>query len=395
MNKIEFLKETIEKSEQLLIEVEIYNAPIDAINMMKDSINTYKILLESCMEKEIETGAVPVAEVKLNEEASGLIVGRIFKNYKELCSFMGWKIQTGKAKKLQFQEFERICKHHKEGNKIVVDEVYQVAIAKPEDGRINNKGNGKKSIYYQDFEILMLHLLENAPNDYLDFTITQLMQIVGMVNKDYCKYKYSQRLLAEETQISTEEINQFYEVHQKLLSQGARTCLNNLKKAYLIHLNEITMIRAFDIVSASSEGKKAKRKYFDRVATKEEIKKILIEKRCLMESMGCKNMNEIYKKNLNLKFHRELRTILEDKYNISFDYTSYRAVLNKESITEELKKIAEIAKTNELIESINCKSYNKSINGYNYKAINRLEPMEGFRDLQSNAKALSNKLILV
>ena len=306
---------------------------------------------------------------------------------------MEWKVKTGKSKIAQMKEFDTICKWHKEGNKIVIDEVYSKSIDKV-DNRVNNKGTGKKSIYYQDFEILMMLLLEKAPGEYLEFTITQLMQMVGMVNEDYCKYKYAQKLLAEETEISIEEINQFYEVHQKLLSQGARTCLNNLKKAYLIYLTEITMIRAFEIVPAKEENKKPIRKYYDRVATKEEIKKILIEKRKLMELMGCKNMNEIYKKNLNRRFYRELRVILEEKFNISFDYTSYRAVLNKEAITKELNEIAEIIKPEELIESINSKSYKKSTNEYNKKVIDRVGMVEGF-NLEANAKRLSNNLILV
>ena len=391
----EFLIETLEEYQKLYSELEAMGAPEEALQIVRKSIDDTNLLIKEreSMELEVIELQAPVAEVQASEGDLGLTVGRVFKNYKQLCKFMEWKVKTGKSKIAQMKEFDTICKWHKEGNKIVIDEVYSKSIDKV-DNRVNNKGTGKKSIYYQDFEILMMLLLEKAPGEYLEFTITQLMQMVGMVNEDYCKYKYSQKLLAEETEISIEEINQFYEVHQKLLSQGARTCLNNLKKAYLIYLTEITMIRAFEIVPAKEENKKPIRKYYDRVATKEEIKKILIEKRKLMELMGCKNMNEIYKKNLNRRFYRELRVILEEKFNISFDYTSYRAVLNKEAITKELNEIAEIIKPEELIESINSKSYKKSTNEYNKKVIDRVGMVEGF-NLEANAKRLSNNLILV
>ena len=49
--------------------------------------------------------------------------GQVFKNYKELCGFMGWEIKSGNAKIAQFKELDRICKWHKEGNKIIIDEV--------------------------------------------------------------------------------------------------------------------------------------------------------------------------------------------------------------------------------------------------------------------------------
>ena len=36
--------------------------------------------------------------------------GQVFKNYKELCGFMGWEIKSGNAKIAQFKELDRICK---------------------------------------------------------------------------------------------------------------------------------------------------------------------------------------------------------------------------------------------------------------------------------------------
>lgn len=54
-----------------------------------------------------------------------LQVGQVFKNYKELCGFVGWNIKSGNAKIAQFKELDTICKWHKEGNKIIIDEVYE------------------------------------------------------------------------------------------------------------------------------------------------------------------------------------------------------------------------------------------------------------------------------
>ena len=51
--------------------------------------------------------------------------GMVIKNYKELCGYLGWNTTTGNAKKSQFKELERFCKYHKDGQKIVVDEVFE------------------------------------------------------------------------------------------------------------------------------------------------------------------------------------------------------------------------------------------------------------------------------
>ncbi|WP_415340522.1 hypothetical protein [Clostridium perfringens] len=328
---------------------------------------------------------------------SNLKEGHIFKNWKEVCSHFGWKESRGDYKKAKLKELDTMCKWHKSGNKIIIDEVYEKQLIK-EDGRKNNFGTGKKSIYYKDFEIIMLKLFELNHTNYLDFTITQLMQMVGMVNKDYVKYKYSKgdlldKLLTEEAiKITNDEVNTFYEVHQKLLSEGAKTCLKKLKQAYLVDLKEIRMLRMFELVS-DEEGS-IKRQYYDREATKEEIELILVEKRKLLEKMGCNDIQQIYQRRLQVGFYRELRAILEEKYHISFDYTSYRAILNKEAISKEIEKLQKEVDIEELILSINSKSYKKSVEDYNPKIIDRIGEFEGFKDLKQATKLLSDKLIL-
>lgn len=155
MNKIEFFKDIIEEYEELLRELENENAPIDAIELVKESIRTNKILLENCILKEGANKALEVAEDSAPEEDSGLTVGRVFKNYKELCEFMRWKVTTGESKKAQMKELDTICKWHKEGNKIVVDEVF-AEVKNKEDGR------SKNNIYIDSAEALIIHNLKKV-----------------------------------------------------------------------------------------------------------------------------------------------------------------------------------------------------------------------------------------
>ena len=65
---------------------------------------------------------------------------KTYKNWKEICDAMGWKTTGGTYKKARLKEFDSICKNHKEGQKIVIDEIY----TKRKD-IIDNRGKNKNS----------------------------------------------------------------------------------------------------------------------------------------------------------------------------------------------------------------------------------------------------------
>ena len=72
--------------------------------------------------------------------------GQVFKNYKELCGFMRWNIKSGNAKIAQFKELDRICKWHKEGNKIVIDEALKEDAELFKVGEITGVRKGKYNV---------------------------------------------------------------------------------------------------------------------------------------------------------------------------------------------------------------------------------------------------------
>ena len=52
--------------------------------------------------------------------------GLIIKNYKVLCEeYLGVKPTKGNGRKYHFKELERYCEYHKEGQKIIIDNVYK------------------------------------------------------------------------------------------------------------------------------------------------------------------------------------------------------------------------------------------------------------------------------
>ena len=46
----------------------------------------------------------------------------VYKSYKELCKAINWSITGGDTKTKYLKELDSLCKWHKEGNKIVIEE---------------------------------------------------------------------------------------------------------------------------------------------------------------------------------------------------------------------------------------------------------------------------------
>lgn len=76
---------------------------------------------------------------------------KTYKNYKELCVAMKWKITGGSSKKSQFKELSRYCNWHKEGNKIIIDNIFDSVKEKIDMRKYNKNSNrkGKFKTYYQ------------------------------------------------------------------------------------------------------------------------------------------------------------------------------------------------------------------------------------------------------
>ena len=72
---------------------------------------------------------------------------KTYKNYKEICVVMGWKITNGSGKKRHLKLLNSLCKYHKEGNKFVIDEVFENPIP-IKDGR-----GGKQPSNFPQFKI--------------------------------------------------------------------------------------------------------------------------------------------------------------------------------------------------------------------------------------------------
>lgn len=86
--------------------------------------------------------------------------GQEFRNYKELCAYMGEAAVTGNAKIAQLRKWEGLFSCHKKGHKIIIDEVY-------EDGEIKKSFGGNDKHVKVFLPYVRNKLLCVDPDEYL------------------------------------------------------------------------------------------------------------------------------------------------------------------------------------------------------------------------------------
>lgn len=64
-----------------------------------------------------------------------LIVSKEYKNYKELCKVLNVPIKSGDAKQNQLKWFKEYFSFHKNGHKIIIDEIFDKEMMPMKDNR--------------------------------------------------------------------------------------------------------------------------------------------------------------------------------------------------------------------------------------------------------------------
>ena len=90
-----------------------------------------------------------------NEILEILTKVKVFKNYKEMCNALGWKYySSGNSKKAQFKDLDCYCKYEKQGQKIVILEVFD----EPKERECRNQ---KRDAKYEELsDILFYNLMD-------------------------------------------------------------------------------------------------------------------------------------------------------------------------------------------------------------------------------------------
>lgn len=89
-----------------------------------------------------------------------MIEGQVFKNYKELCAYMGENPTTGSAKIAQLHRWGGLFSYHKKGHQIIIDTVY-------EKGEMLESFGGNDAHVKIMMPYVRSHILGVDPDEYL------------------------------------------------------------------------------------------------------------------------------------------------------------------------------------------------------------------------------------
>lgn len=274
---------------------------------------------------------------------NNLSVGQIIKSYRQLCEILGIEVAGGNSKKAQMKELERFVKYHKEGNKFVIDEIYDENNIKGKDDKRGISNNA----YGEDLKYLILCILATSEEDNeLIIPTTLLLRQLCMINDNYNIGRKNQDRLSELMCMDEVCINEFYNTTHANLKSSVETALNQLRKMSLLEWKRIIMVckkkadfkmnEVNEIIIDDNFRPLCTVKESYEPATKEEIMFILDAERLTLLDYGCDNISQIFKLGKATEYYKKVNEIVRKNTNIFYYFNAYDIVFNGNHIYDKL-----------------------------------------------------------
>ncbi|BDU82075.1 hypothetical protein SNUCP2_17440 [Clostridium perfringens A] len=289
----------------------------------------------------------------------------VIKNYKELCSLLEIKVMSGKSKKIQLEDLERFCEYHKEGNKFVIDEIFETPLPKV-DGRIN----GNNNVYVEEIGDILVEYISNnkkADNKVL-LSFSKLINILGLVNNTYTVGNYRKKELSDILKIELSAIHYFYNTSRCEFKKIIKRALNNLQKRSVIKYEEKWQI--CENIKVDGETRDSY-----RLATENEISMILNAQKRSLKEMELKDLTALFLAGSGK--YREFNKKVNDKLPNSWNYyySVYEIIYGSAAVDIEMEYIEE-----------------KRVS-LNNKSKDKMSKVFGIDEEESNEKRLTEVLI--
>jgi hypothetical protein len=206
--------------------------------------------------------------------------------------------------------------------------------------------------YINDLEELIIDLLvQDNNNGEVFLPKSKLFRLLNLNNDNYNHSKYHIPKLSIFTEISEDEIYEFYDLSKDSFVRSAENALNKLKKKSLVLWNPVMTVCIVDPhVPKNTSGTKVEREYYKdneygeklyrykidyrinqkhREATKEERLAVLEAERKVMDDLNCFDKQYIVRCGLWDEFKEKVKNIIFESHNIVFYYESYRITFSK------------------------------------------------------------------
>ena len=165
-----------------------------------------------------------------------------YKNWKEICKAMDWKITGGDYKKARLSELGIICKYSKNGNSYIIEEIYDIKYE-----NIDLRKLGNNTIYGDNLQQMIVDMCSISDvidnNGTIRISITKMMSLFNLINKNYITGRDNINKLSVAKKIPIETIYDFYDNSFSNSRRNILRALNSLQNKFLINFkNDIMLI---------------------------------------------------------------------------------------------------------------------------------------------------------
>lgn len=274
-----------------------------------------------------------------------LKVGQVFKNYKAICEWLGVKPASGNTKISHMKEFDRYCKYHKDGNKFIIDEIYDVPMDKV-DKRENNGSDGN-SKYYDDIEKVLLYLLQKENKQTIICSVGKALEIVNMINKNYRVARENIKLSSEILGVNETSMFNMFNKYHKGLCDIFENALTKMANQSLIYYSNCIMVSKKEVVPKlnklgeialdSDNNPIVRMSETHYIATDNELALILKAEEKVLDDLGFKTKQQVVLSGAWNSFSEKVNKILSLDGNINYYYDAYKIICNESGLKKKIK----------------------------------------------------------
>lgn len=272
-----------------------------------------------------------------------LEVGQMFKNYKAICEWLNVEPSAGNSKTAHIKEFERYCKYHKNGQKYIIDEVYDNPLPK-----IENRGSDGNSKYYDNIEITLLYLLQRERKRTIVMSVGKILEVMNMINQNYRIVKNNIEESSEILNVSKENMYLFFNTYHSPLINIFRNNLKTMANKSLVYYNDCQMVAKLkaqpvlnelgEIVLNNKGIAKIESKEIHTIATEEEYELILKCEKEILDNMNYKDKQAIFLAGRWQEFNNKVTEKLYERGNIKYYYDAFKIICNRDGIDKFIRK---------------------------------------------------------
>lgn len=217
---------------------------------------------------------------------------------------------TSNSKKAQFKELDRFCIYHKEGNKFIIDEIYETPLPKQE-----NKGN---SIYAENIDKLIIHMCsetENSKYHYSEFSTNGILNKLHIINSNYSIGRNNMDKFSRYLEVPIETLYDFFNSTYKKNKDILEGGLKRLKGRCLIDWYKLTKV-------CPVEGD-------FRNATDGELEGIKEIEQEVLSNMYLESKKDVFLRGKWNMFQKEVSKMLREMMELEYYFEAYHIVSTK------------------------------------------------------------------